>query len=67
MVATADVQEANGATPDWTTVTTFRMCTSDVYNPGTANPIPIPGAGFNYSYWKSLCLNFGGTLRPSTM
>lgn len=61
MVATADVQEANGAGPAWNTVTNFRMCTTDAYNPLATFPIPIPGAGFNYSYWKSLCLNFTGT------
>lgn len=61
MVATADVQEANGVGPTWTTITNFRMCTDDIYNPGSTYPIPIPTAGFNYSYWKSLCLNFTGT------
>lgn len=30
---------------------TDRASTSDTFNPGTANPIPVPGAGSNYSYW----------------
>jgi hypothetical protein len=28
----------------------------DSNNPGTSNPIPIPAAGLNYSYWMSLFL-----------
>ena len=61
MVATADVQEANGAGPTITTITNGRYCTDDVYNPGTDNPIVIPAAAFNYSFWKSHCLTFTGT------
>lgn len=61
MVATADVQEANGVGPTLNTITNGRFCTDDVYNPGTDNPIVIPSASFNYSYWKSHCLTFGGT------
>lgn len=61
MVATVDVQEGNGASVSWTTVTNVRFCTDDVYNPGTTYPIPIPAAGFNYSYWKSICLALSAT------
>lgn len=61
MVATADVQEATGAGPTLDTVTNARYCTADNYNPGTDNPIVIPAASFNYSYWKSHCLTFTGT------
>lgn len=61
MAATVNVQEANGATPTYNTVTAPRFCTDDNYNPGSANPIPIPAAAFNYSFWKHLCLEFTGT------
>lgn len=61
MVATAVVQEANGAGPSLNTITNGRFNTDDVYNPGTSDPIVIPSASFNYSYWKSHCLNFTGT------
>ena len=61
MTATATVQEANGAGPAYNTITNCRFNTDDVYNPVSTNPIPIPGAGFNYSYWKSITLQFTGT------
>ena len=60
MSATVDIQEANGATPDWTTVTAARFCTTDVCVPGTNYPIPIPNTGFRYSYWKTFCLLMTG-------
>lgn len=34
-----------------------RASTSDAPTPGTANPIPIPAAGTNYSFWVVLQLN----------
>jgi len=55
-VATLAIKQGTGAGPDWTTVTTPRMSTSDSNDPGTNNPIPIPAAGFNYSFWMSLAL-----------
>jgi len=55
-VATLAVQQFTGAGPTKTTVTTPRLSTSDAYNPGTSNPIPIPVSGFNYSYWMTLHL-----------
>ena len=55
-VATVVIQQWAGATPTKTTVTVPRMSTSDVIGPGTANPIPIPAASFNYSFWMSLFL-----------
>ena len=61
MAATVDVQEGNGAGPDWTTKTAIRFCTADNHNPGSDNPIPIPESGFNYSFWKSICLALSGT------
>lgn len=62
MVETVNIEEANGTGPTYTTLTSSRYCTSDTYNPGLDYPIPIPAAGsFNRSYWKSHCLNLGGT------
>ena len=61
MVATVDVQEANGAGPSWNTITTARFNTDDVYNPGTTNPIVIPTAAFNFSFWKHHTLQFTAT------
>lgn len=67
MAATADVQECNGAAAgSWNTVTAAKFCTSDAYDPGTTNPIPIPPSGTKYSYWKSHCLNFTGTFTEIT-
>jgi len=67
MAATADVQECNGAAPgSWNTVTAAKFCTADNYNPGTSNPIPIPPSGTKRSYWKSHCLDFGGTFTEIT-
>ena len=61
MVATVTVVEATDAGPNWNTITTARFNTSDEHDPGTSFPIPIPGAGFNYSYWKSIALNIAGS------
>lgn len=38
-----------------------RASTSDDPAPGTDNPIPIPGAGTNYSYWVATRLRIGAT------
>lgn len=61
MTATATVQEANGAGPSYNPITNARFNTNDVYNPGSSDPLPIPAAGFTFSYWKSICLQFTGT------
>jgi hypothetical protein len=57
MAATVTVRRWTGASgaPTKTDVTssTTRASTSDAPTPGTANPIPIPGAGTKYSYWIS--------------
>lgn len=55
-VADLAVQQWYGAGPTKATVTTPRLSTMDSNNPGTSNPIPIPAAGYNYSYWMSLFL-----------
>lgn len=53
MAATVLIKRYTGAGPTATdiTSTTNRMSTSDVTAPGTSDPIPIPAAGTNYSYW----------------
>jgi len=53
MAATVIINRLTGAGPTTTDITsaTNRMSTSDVVAPGTSDPIPIPGAGTNYSYW----------------
>jgi len=64
MPATVTVKEMTGAGPSYTTVSTAspaRYCTADDAAPGSANPIPIPGSGDYYSYWKSHCLDLAGT------
>jgi len=67
MAATVDVEECNGVPAGvWSIVTAAKFCTDDVYNPGTTNPIPIPAAGTKRSFWKSHCLNFGGTFTEIT-
>jgi len=55
-VATVNVSQLTGAGPSATVVTTPRLSTSDSAAPGTGNPIPIPAADFNFSYWMSLQL-----------
>ena len=57
MAATITVVEATGSTPDWDTITNCRFNTSDEHEPVLTYPIPIPAAGFNYSYWKSVAMN----------
>jgi len=53
MAASVIINRLTGAGPTTTDITsaTNRMSTSDVVAPGTSDPIPIPGAGTNYSYW----------------
>jgi len=67
MAASVDVQEANGAAPGaWNIVTAARFCTTDSYNPGTSNPIPIPAAGTKRSYWKHHAPWFSGSFSQIT-
>lgn len=44
---------ANPGTPTDITGNLTRASTSDAVSPGTADPVPIPGAGTNYSFWVS--------------
>lgn len=60
VVATVTIQEMNGTTPSYTGLTSARYCTTDSPTPGTANSIPIPAAGFNWSFWKSHVLDMTG-------
>ena len=55
MAATIIINRAYGATPSTTAITSSltRLSTSDSENPGTNNPIPVPSAGTNYSFWVS--------------
>lgn len=59
MAATVTIRRWTGAGPTKTDITSSntRMSTSDDPNPGTANPVPIPGAGTNYSFWVSTRLS----------
>jgi hypothetical protein len=61
MTATVAIQEGNGASVTWTTITSGRYCTSDTYNPGNNNPCVVPSASYNYSYWKHHVIAFSGT------
>lgn len=71
IVATIKVQELTGATGSKTYTdngagtTTVRLFTADQATnqttPQITYPIPIPAAGFNYSYWKHVCLDVSGT------
>lgn len=54
-LATVDIVRRTGASGSITdtviTAGSTRASTSDSPTPGTNNPIPIPGAGTNYSFW----------------
>jgi hypothetical protein len=67
MVATVTVQEVTGASGSktYTSITNrVRLFTKDQATnqatPQTDYPVPIPAAGFNYSYWKHVCLDLSG-------
>lgn len=59
MAATVTIRRLTGAGPTVSASrTAMRASTSDNdYTTETTNPIPIPGAGTNYSYWVSERLN----------
>lgn len=65
MAATVQIRRLTGAGPTSTDITSgnTRASTSDSPTPGTANPIPIPGAGTNYSFWVTTQLN--ATVTPT--
>jgi len=66
MAAVVDVQEGNGAAVTWNLVTAARFCTADDPAPAATNPIPIPAAGTNRSYWKSHAIAFSGAFTNVT-
>lgn len=58
---------SDGSPGSEVTVTNVRFRTDD--SPDTqdnTNPIPIPGAGFNYSYWAHVAMDIGGTFTEVT-
>jgi hypothetical protein len=72
MVATVHIYEMTGGTdgnPDYNQVDTglgtVRLFSDDVATNEstlqTTNPIVIPSSGFNYSFWKHVCLGLSGT------
>ena len=69
MAGTYAVEYSTGGTngsPSWTALpggggTSFRFHTSTSVSEDLTNPIPIPDAGFNYSFWVSITLHIAGT------
>jgi hypothetical protein len=68
MAATIVVQEITGAAGSmtFTTITNrVRLFTADqATSQSTAQityPVPIPTSGYNYSYWKHVCLDISGS------
>lgn len=61
MTATAAIQEGNGASVSWTTVTLGRFCTTDSHNPADTYPCVVPPSDFYYSFWKHYRLYFSGS------
>lgn len=68
MAATVTIRRWTGAGPTKTDITSAnsRASTSDAFNPGTSDPIPVPAAGTNYSYWVSTRLS-GDTTPAGTI
>jgi hypothetical protein len=67
MVASVTVVELTGAgpTPTATTITNrVRLFSKDQATnqttPQLTYPVPIPATGFNYSFWKQVCLQISG-------
>lgn len=68
MAATIIINRKTGAGPTNTAITSgnTRASTSDnAYTTETTNPIPIPGAGTNYSFWVNTRLEC--TVAPATL
>ena len=68
MAAVIAVNEVTGAagSKTYTAITDrVRLFSDDVatnqVTPQITDPVPIPAAGFNYSYWKHVCLAVTGT------
>jgi len=58
MTVTVAVQEGNGASVTWTTITVGRWMTKDQYTQSDSYPIKIPTEGFKYSFWKHHALYY---------
>ncbi len=68
MVATVIIERLTGAGPTRTAITGIntRANAEDAHSTGdTGNPIEIPGAGTNYSYWVNTQLN--ATVAPDNL
>lgn len=65
MAATVLIRRLNSTGPTATdiTSTTNRMSASDAVAPGTADPIPVPASGTNYSFWVTTRLD--ATVAPA--
>lgn len=63
MAATVIINRLTGSGPGKTNITAAlsRLSASDVASPGTTNPILIPSAGTNRSYWAVTRLEVTGT------
>ena len=55
-VAAVEVQTWIGVGPTKAAASSPRMHTSDIVTADNTYPIPIPAAGFNFSYWMNLAL-----------
>ena len=66
MPATAVVRELNGPVPTATVIAAARLKTADDAVVDFNDPIPIPAAGTNRSFWKSHELRFTGTFSQIT-
>lgn len=60
MAATYDTQISTGAGPSNATAANVRFNTTDDNVQDTTQPMVVPAAGTNYSYWKSVYLNVTG-------
>lgn len=66
MPATAVVRELSGAGPTPTVITAARFKTADDAVVDATNPVPIPVAGVNRSFWKCHELRFTGAFTTIT-
>jgi hypothetical protein len=60
MVAITWVVRATGSSPVYVSGSTVRLRTDDTNVADLTNSVPIPAAGFNYSYWAHIALAMAG-------
>jgi hypothetical protein len=60
MSATMIIQEGNGSSVSWSTITQARFCTRDSAAPADNDPCVVPSTGYYYSYWKTHRAYFSG-------